>query len=132
MTKPFVFTLMDYMETKCDALNLTPPSLEWLAPEGYSVAIVQNDSQAVEKTYINGSNQYRTKVEVFFQGKVSERLTILREIRSYIGVFDGMVGQTIGDGVTIRKVETTTPSLREQTEKLILRYGFSVTIVYKD
>lgn len=132
MTRPFTFTLMDYLEARCSELGLKVPDLEWLTPEGYSIAVIQNDAPSIEKSYINGSNQYRCQYEIIAQGSTAERLTILEDMQLLATVFNGMVGNDIGDGTAVRKVELTTPSLREQTDSLHLRYGFAVTIVYKD
>lgn len=132
MNKPFTFTLMEHLEERCKEMGIIVPYLEWLNPDGYSVSIVQNDAPSVEKSYINGSRQYRTQIEVLAQGTADRRLAILEDLQTFMQILNGMAGLDIGDGVKVLKVELTTPSLREQTESLIIRYGFSATIVYKD
>ena len=132
MTQPFTFTLMGYLETASSTLKMTTPQLEWLEPNGTSVSVVQTDEPTVEKAYINGSKQYRIGYEVYAQGEKADRISLIQLMDGYLQVFTDMRGNVIGDGVTVQKVETTTPSLRAQTENGVLRYGFSATIIYKD
>ena len=132
MTQPFTFTMMDYLETNCPLLNLPTPRLEWLEPSETCVSLVQLDEQTVEKTYINGSRQYRIRYDLVVQGNVIDRLTMISDMTGYQHLFQTLPSVEIGDGVTIKRVETTTPSLRSQTENGVVRYGLSVTIIYKD
>ena len=133
MTQPFTFTMMTYLETKCPLLSLPTPMLEWLEPTEKSTSLVQLEEQTVEKTYINGSKQYRIRFDIITQGNAVDRLTMISDMTGLQQLFQSLPNETsFGDGVTIRKVETTTPSLRAQTENGVIRYGFSATIVYKD
>lgn len=132
--RPFVFSLMEWLEAECIELDMPKPALEWLEPTGYSIAVVPVDAPAVEKSYINGSVQERMQLEVIAQGDVADRLDVLEDMNRLLGAFHDLVGRSLsgdGDWISVRKVEATTPSLREQTEGLVLRYGFSVTIVYR-
>lgn len=128
MNQPFIFSLMEYLEQNVG--SLPKPSLEWLEPEGYSVAIVQNDAPKVVKSYINGTTQHRINLELLLQTNTTQRIKALEDMESYLSIFYGMNGKRIGEHFDILRVEATTPSLRAQTENLMLRYGFSVTIVY--
>lgn len=132
MTQPFTFTMMEWLEANCPLLSLPTPKLEWLEPEGASYSLVQVDEQKVEKTYINGSRQYRCRYDLLAQGNAEDRLTLIQNMDGIQRMLQSLPDTTIGDDVTIRKVETTTPSLRTQTENGVVRYGFSATIVYKD
>ena len=132
MTQPFTFTLMDWLETECPLRNLTCPQLEWLETQGTSVSLVQMDEPTVEKSYINGSKQYREGYEIIAQGEREARLDLIRLMVSLVDLFLSLRGVAIGDGVTVTMVETTTPSLRAQTENGVIRYGFTVTIIYRD
>lgn len=133
MTQPFTFTMMEYLETECPLRSLPTPMLEWLEPTEKSTSLVQLEEQTVEKTYINGSKQYRMRFDIITQGNAVDRLTMISDMAGLQQLFQSLPNETsFGDGLTIRKVETTTPSLRAQTENGVIRYGFSATIVYKD
>lgn len=128
MNKPAVFTFMEYLENVCPAYGIPTPQLEWLEPKGLSIALVQTDQPTVEKSYINGTKQYRIGFNIIAQGTTKDRLELITFETKLISIFEGMVGLDIGDGLIVRKVETTTPSLEAQSENLIVRYQFSVTI----
>jgi len=132
MTQPFTFTLMSWLETNCPLVGISTPSLEWLNPKGTSYSVVQLDEPKVEKSYINGSKQYRIGYDFVAQGDWQERLTLIQALSKLSTLLDTMRGTVVGDNVTVQKVEATTPSLRAQTENGVIRYGFSATIVYKD
>lgn len=132
MTQPFTFTMMEYLETECPLRSLPTPMLEWLEPTEKSTSLVQLEEQTVEKTYINGSKQYRIRFDIITQGNAVDRLTMISDMAGLQQLFQSLPDVTIGDDVTIRKVETTTPSLRAQTDNGVIRYGFSATIIYKD
>lgn len=132
MTQPFTFTLMSWLETNCPLMGISTPSLEWLNPKGTSYSVVQLDEPKVEKSYINGSKQYRIGYDFVAQGDWQERLTLIQALSKLSTLLDTMRGTVVGDNVTVQKVEATTPSLRAQTENGVIRYGFSATIVYKD
>ena len=132
MTQPFTFTLMSWLETNCPLVGISTPSLEWLNPKGTSYSVVQLDEPKVDKSYINGSKQYRIGYDFVAQGDWQERLTLIQALSKLSTLLDTMRGTVVGDNVTVQKVEATTPSLRAQTENGVIRYGFSATIVYKD
>lgn len=132
MTRPFTFTMMEWLEVFCPLSEVVVPELEWLPPEGTGYSIVQLDEPKVEKSYINGSKQYRIGYDLIAQGNWQVRLTLLDQLSKLSTLIEGMRGEEIGDGITVQKVEATTPSLRAQTENGIIRYGFSVTIIFKD
>ena len=132
MTKPFTFTLMDWLETNCPLASIETPKLEWLEPSGSSLSVVQLDEPKVEKSYINGSSQYRTGYDFIAQGNWQSRLILIEQLSKLSVLLGSLRGTVIGDDVVVQKVEATTPSLRAQTENGIIRYGFSVTIIYKD
>lgn len=132
MTRPFTFTMMEWLELACPSAGVAVPELEWLQPDGTGYSIVQLDEPKVEKSYINGSRQYRIGYDLIAQGNWQVRLTLLDQLSKLSTLIEGMRGEEIGDGITVQKVEATTPSLRAQTENGIIRYGFSVTIIFKD
>lgn len=132
MTRPFTFTMMEWLEVFCPLSEVVVPELEWLPPEGTGYSLIQLDEPKVEKSYINGSKQYRIGYDLIAQGNWQVRLTLLDQLSKLSTLIEGMRNKEIGDGITIQKVEATTPSLRAQTENGIIRYGFSVTIIYKD
>ena len=132
MTKPFTFTLMEWLEANCPTANIETPSLEWLNPSGTGYSVVQLDEPKVEKSYINGSRQYRVGYDFVAQGDWQNRLTLIEQLSQLSALLDSMRGTVIGDDITVQKVEATTPSLRAQAENGIIRYGFSATIIFKD
>ena len=131
MTQPFTFTLMDWLETNCPLAGITTPKLEWLAPKGTSYSVVQLDEPKVEKSYINGSRQFRIGFDFVAQGTWQNRLTLIEQLTKLSALLETMRSTEIGDDVLVQKVETTTPSLRAQTENGVVRYGFSATMIYK-
>ena len=132
MTQPFTFTLMSWLETNCALAGIPVPKLEWLEPKGTSYSVVQLDEPKVEKSYINGSKQYRIGYDFVAQGSWQSRLTLIQNQTKLSALLETMRTKVVGDNVTVQKVEATTPSLRAQTENGIVRYGFSATIIYKD
>lgn len=132
MTRPFTFTLMEWLEANCPQAGIETPNLEWLNPTGTSYSTVQLDEPKVEKSYINGSRQYRVGYDFIAQGEWQNRLSLIENLSKLSALLDTMRGSEIGDGITVQKVEATTPSLRAQAENGIIRYGFSATIIFKD
>lgn len=132
MTKPFTFTFMEWLETNCPLNGIPTPSLEWLKPSDNSYSVIQLDEPKVEKSYINGSKQYRIGYDLVAQGDWRERLSLIQNLSKLSTLLDSMRGTEVGDGIIVQKVEATTPSLRAQSENGVIRYGFSATIIFKD
>ncbi len=132
MTQPFVFTLMDWIEAQCPSLGVPTPALEWLTPTGVSLAIRANSEPTVQKSYINGSREWRMGFDVLAQGAVKDRLPILTNLNTLTTLLLSLDNTEIGDDVKVRRAETTTPALEMQTDSLMLRYRMSVTMFYKD
>lgn len=131
MSRPAVFSVMEYLEAVCPTLPAPTPQLEWLEPDGLSVALIQTTEPKVVKTYINGSTECRLAFDIVAQGKTTDRLNILTYLFKYMRLFEVMDNLEAGT-ITIKRAETTTPSLRAQTEDLTVRYAISVTINYKE
>ena len=128
MRRPIIFAVMDYLEAKCPELGIPIPKLEWLEMEGISLAVVQRDQPTIEKAYINGVKEYRIGFDVLEQAKVSDRLEVIQHLTKLESLFEDIDNTDLGNGITARKAETTTPSLDAQTENLRLRYRFNVTL----
>lgn len=128
--KPIIFTLMEYLEEVCPTASLKTPAIEWLNPDTLSSSVVQLDEPTVEKAYINGAKQYRVGFDIIVQAKVANKVELIKQIYGLCYLFEDMKGKEL-DGVQILKVDTTTPSLRAQTESMDLRYGFSATLCYR-